>query len=254
VPRRPANPQAFEGFDSPNTTAIPDQFLDWVMQDLSLNELRIMLYIMRRTFGFKKQRDAIALQQFVDGIVTRQGKRLDRGCGVRGRGHLMEALRALEEKGYIISEPQPEGLPTVYRLRLRGDPVRHLQESAGVPNGITADPNGIMRGSYADPPGVPNGHLQKTEDQATAQHPGQQTGRDPAALWEAVLREVAAIVTRPVYETYLAESQAIGLRGATLLVAVRDAQAGAYVAQKLSRLLVPALKRVAGEAAELEVC
>ena len=47
----------FQGFDSPTTTPVPDQFLDtllFFLTDLTDPELRVLLYIIRRTFGFKK--------------------------------------------------------------------------------------------------------------------------------------------------------------------------------------------------------
>ncbi len=37
---------------------------------------------MRRTFGFKKDSDHIALSQLLNGIATRDGRILDRGVGL----------------------------------------------------------------------------------------------------------------------------------------------------------------------------
>ncbi len=73
---------AFGGWIPPNFTMIPDQFFDEVMSHLSEAELRVLLSIMRRTFGFKKARDNISLSQMVDGITTHDGQVFDRGCGL----------------------------------------------------------------------------------------------------------------------------------------------------------------------------
>lgn len=82
-------------------TVVPDYFLDTYMADLSGTEVRVMLYIYRRTLGFQKVGDPISYNQFLNGIVTRDGRRLDDGCGVRSRSTLNAALKRLEEKKLI---------------------------------------------------------------------------------------------------------------------------------------------------------
>jgi len=56
------------GFLRPTTTAVPDELFDIWLTILSNTELRVMLYIFRRTFGFRKDRDAISFNQFQSGI------------------------------------------------------------------------------------------------------------------------------------------------------------------------------------------
>ena len=62
----------FQGFEPPYYTPVPDLLFDWVMQDLDEKELKILLYIIRRTFGFKKQADDISIDQLINGIVAPQ--------------------------------------------------------------------------------------------------------------------------------------------------------------------------------------
>jgi DNA-binding MarR family transcriptional regulator len=81
-------------------TAIPNFFLDEIAFQLSPSELRVMLYIYRRTLGFQKMADTISYQQFLQGIVTRDGRRLDSGAGV-SRGALSVALANLERHKLI---------------------------------------------------------------------------------------------------------------------------------------------------------
>ena len=69
----------FRGYASPNYTMVPDELFDEQLPDLSGGELKALLYIMRRTFGFKKPSDDISLIQICDGITTRDGRTLDRG-------------------------------------------------------------------------------------------------------------------------------------------------------------------------------
>lgn len=95
----------FEGFSSPNFTTIPDEFFDWVSPRLTGAEVKVMNYIMRRTFGFKKQCDNISISQMLGGIVKKNGKRLDLGAGL-AKSTLTDALNSLEKKGVIIRKQQ----------------------------------------------------------------------------------------------------------------------------------------------------
>src|SRR5258708_38372413 len=88
---------AFQGFRFPNTTPVPDELFDELLADLSGAELKVLLYICRRTFGFKKESDTISLTQIANGIVTREGKVLDKGTGLSKR-HVQRALKRLEAK------------------------------------------------------------------------------------------------------------------------------------------------------------
>jgi hypothetical protein len=83
-------------------TTIPDYFLAQVMTRLSHSELRVMLYIFLHTVGYGKLADAISYDQFLSGIVTRDGRRLDHGAGVKRRA-LVDALYSLEHEHGLIS-------------------------------------------------------------------------------------------------------------------------------------------------------
>ena len=113
----------YQGFTEPNYTQIPDGFFDEVMCHVTDAELRVLLYIMRRTFGFKKRSDAISYNQFLRGIKTRDGRVLDEGCGLAGTTNLARALKGLEEKGLIVARrsKSDKGEPrtTIYELKFR---------------------------------------------------------------------------------------------------------------------------------------
>jgi hypothetical protein len=70
----------FQGFRSPTTTPIPDEVFDELMADLTGAELKVLLYICRRTFGFKKESDTISLHQIAEGIVTALLHESNRHC------------------------------------------------------------------------------------------------------------------------------------------------------------------------------
>jgi hypothetical protein len=114
--------EKFKGFVRPNTTPTPDDLFDIFLTQLTHAELKVLLYIIRRTFGFKKDDDRISIRQIAEGITTKRGGQLDKGAGLTKRGAI-KALQALEEKGLItVSRAQaPDGNNqiNVYRLRFR---------------------------------------------------------------------------------------------------------------------------------------
>src|SRR6266540_3122466 len=93
----------FEGFSAPNGTIVPDEFFDFLAPELSEAELRVLLYIIRRTFGFKKNTDDISLKQMTEGITTREGRVLDRGTGLSKAGNV-RGIRGLIEKGVVVTK------------------------------------------------------------------------------------------------------------------------------------------------------
>src|SRR5215210_1514707 len=88
----------YQGFSSPNGTIVPDDVFDVLLAQISDIELRVLLYIIRRTFGFKKDADNISLKQIVQGITTQDGRVFDRGAGV-SKPSAIKAVRGLVDKG-----------------------------------------------------------------------------------------------------------------------------------------------------------
>jgi hypothetical protein len=94
---------SFQGFQFPTTTPVPDEVFDVLMPQLSGAELKVLLYICRRTFGFKKASDNISLQQIATGITTKDGRVLDRGTGLCIPS-VTNSVRSLEQRGIIVRE------------------------------------------------------------------------------------------------------------------------------------------------------
>lgn len=94
---------SFAGFRSPNYTQVPDELFDELLPVLSGGELKVLLYIIRRTFGFKRDSDTISINQMLNGITTRDGRVLDRGVGLTKKT-LLAAIRSLEERNVILTE------------------------------------------------------------------------------------------------------------------------------------------------------
>jgi hypothetical protein len=87
----------------PNFTQIPNYFLDEVAHTLSHSEMRVAMYIMRRTYGFRKESDKVSISQICKGIKDRNGVQLDNGTGLTNKS-VINALRRLEEIGLITTE------------------------------------------------------------------------------------------------------------------------------------------------------
>jgi hypothetical protein len=123
----------FEGFSSPNYTQVPDELFDVLMPQLSEAELRVLLYIVRRTFGFKKSSDDISLRQLVDGIRTKDGTQLDHGAGI-GKTAAVRAVKGLVEKCIIVAQRnqsvQNGYEATTYALRFRETLVHERNKGA----------------------------------------------------------------------------------------------------------------------------
>jgi hypothetical protein len=108
-------------FQQVNVTPVPDELFDyWLpVHRLTDSELKALLYIIRRTLGFAKRSDVIKLVQFVEGITTKRGTRLDSGCGLK-KSALYMALRGLQDKGLISAEGRTDmhkgSLPPRYSI------------------------------------------------------------------------------------------------------------------------------------------
>lgn len=85
----------------PNSFQTPNEYVDRYMGRLTCPEFMVLVYACRRTFGFERYSDRIAVSQFVDGIVRRDGTRLDCGTGL-SESSVKRALKSLERYGLMV--------------------------------------------------------------------------------------------------------------------------------------------------------
>ena len=163
----------FQGFQSPNTTQVPDEVFDKLLTVLSGAELKVLLYIIRRTFGFKKASDNISLAQMLGGITTSEGRVLDGGAGLTKKT-LLKAITSLESKKIVFTERRRSvekgDEPTTYRLNIASSP----------PGGKITPPLGekLHQGGGGQIPPDPWGTKQCWADRLSG-HPGQRTTYRP---------------------------------------------------------------------------
>jgi hypothetical protein len=129
----PADPTfRFEGFRLPNYTQTPNEFFDELAPKLTEAELRVLIYVIRRTFGFHKKAEAISLSQMTEGITTRDGRVLDIGTGM-SRSAVWRGAKGLVEKGVIgverVQSENGEYETNVYSLRFAEETEVSLQEN-----------------------------------------------------------------------------------------------------------------------------
>jgi hypothetical protein len=260
---------AFPGLYPPLYTQTPDVFFDWVAPFLPEIELRVLLYLIRRTLGFKKQGDQITIEQIAGGIVTRDGTRLDWGARL-GERSVQRALSGLEGKGLIERhrqlDPERGWRPSYIRLRLcdqdgrtwgnrtrpnhlasaqpdtslvssRTPPTRRNGRQGGDPT-VTPD--------HSTPPVQPDTynkqHMHYTDQQETVPPPPlQETGtpvsRNGDDLWDAIKGELGAVLAPAVFQARVATTTQVAREGATLMVRCPDLASCQWLDRQLGRMI-----------------
>jgi hypothetical protein len=163
----------FAGFSAPVYTQVPDAVFDELLPVLSGAELKVLLYVIRRTFGFKKAADDISINQIMHGITTREGEILDRGTGL-SKDAVTRATRRLVEVGVLIARRNRSrergNEATTYALHLR-DPLSENRTRASPKIG-----QGLVR--FSD--------TQDTEVQETVRQEGFEVSKAPPAVDKSV--------------------------------------------------------------------
>jgi hypothetical protein len=130
------NQFTFQGFEHPTTTPVPDVIFDVLLPQLTDAELRVLLYIIRRTFGFKKTTDNISLKQMVEGIRTKDGRTLDSGAGI-SKASAARGIKGLIAKGIILASRnrslEKGDEPTTYAIRFKDKPLSQAETGGCLP-------------------------------------------------------------------------------------------------------------------------
>jgi len=172
----------------PNSTQIPDVILDQWMCDLSGAELKVVLYIARRTFGFGKESDNVSLNQIANGIKKRDGNVLDRGTGL-SVSSVARSLKSLEEQNILMRKTnindKNEHDENTYSLNLNwSGQVLPKSENPPSKNG-----GGYSQNRGTGTPKIGGRVLPKSETQETVQETVQETAATGATAAAAVFSE-----------------------------------------------------------------
>ena len=175
----------YNGFADPNYTPVPDDVFDLIAPNLTESELRVLLYVVRRTFGFRKTSDAISVSQMERGITTREGTVLDLGTGL-SRTAIRTGCRGLIDKGILtvdrVLSPDGDYETNVYSLCFATPGVGQQMTHPG-----SASDRGV--GQQVTPQETV---VQETEEQETAFEIRNSNGTDPNKKTRRTLEELAA--------------------------------------------------------------
>jgi len=201
---------SFRGFPRNRYTPVPDLLFDELLAELSNDELRVLLYVIRRTEGFKRETDNISLNQFAEGIVRSDGTRLDRGAGL-SRAATSRGLKGLVTRGILMAQQNTDvkggRLSTTYAVRFEATP--------SPPVGYPLLAGGLGVAHRREDPSPP-ADLQETVLQET-----EQVEREPEELrqvWARTLEQLRTGMTAANYRTWLADTCPLRRQGNTLVV------------------------------------
>lgn len=102
----------------PNSTQVPHVITDVLIPLLPDAEARCLLYIARRTYGFRKVRDRISFTQFESGMTDKGGSQLDYGTGM-ARSSVSRGINGLIKLGIVLCDKKKSG--SFYEINLEVD-------------------------------------------------------------------------------------------------------------------------------------
>ncbi len=118
--------QSFAGFPPPtkNFFSLPNEITDIIASITNLSELKVLLYVMRHTWGYHEFGicKTISIDEFMHGRRYKDGSRQDKGTGLSRQGVLDGIERAIKD-GYLICEVDASDLGRTkksYALRMLG--------------------------------------------------------------------------------------------------------------------------------------
>lgn len=150
-PARPNN-SAWPGyFDLLTWTHVPDILITFWLPQLSGSELKVVLYVVRHTFGYHREAAPIPFEQFLAGRFARDGRRLDWGAGVSKR-QLRDSLSGLVECGILTRRRHRDArggdTASSYALHIAGSEIepgpKPTDYGAPAPYAFTPVPNQVF--------------------------------------------------------------------------------------------------------------
>lgn len=114
------------GFDKPNFTMTPNMLFDELMKDMSEAELKVTLAIVRKTFGYHKQRDQISLTQ------------LEELTGLSRRA-CVDGVEAVITRGLVQRGESGKRGITTFELVINNDQLQFVTSSGDNKLPVTSD-------------------------------------------------------------------------------------------------------------------
>ena len=108
--------EKFAGFGEPkeNWSRLPHVLIDELSNITSEAELKVILYILRHTWGYQDADKRITNDEFCKGRKRKDGTRIDAGCGI-SRNSIRSGIEKAVEHGYIVVEEDSHDLARISR-------------------------------------------------------------------------------------------------------------------------------------------
>lgn len=121
------NELPFSGFDEPtqNWSKLPHALVAALPLIETGAELKVILYILRHTWGFRDDEKRITLDEFESGRRRADGTRFDEGTGL-SRPSIIDGLRRAETHGFInveVDDSDAGRIRKIYSIRMRNVPA-----------------------------------------------------------------------------------------------------------------------------------
>jgi len=94
----------FGGFDGPteNWSKMPNALIgEHFTKITSLSEMKVVLYIIRHTWGYHEDERRISLDEFMNGRKNRNGERIDNGTGM-SKNSIKDGIKRAKKHGLIV--------------------------------------------------------------------------------------------------------------------------------------------------------
>jgi DNA-binding PadR family transcriptional regulator len=133
--------ETFSGFKRPtqNWSKLPHDFINQLPEITSVGELKVILYVLRHTWGFQEFDIAkkITVDEFENGRKLKDGSRIDRGTGL-SKPTIIRGLRAAEEHGFItvvVDDQDAARVKKFYTIRMKA-PEQEQEGSNSLTPGV----------------------------------------------------------------------------------------------------------------------
>jgi hypothetical protein len=129
-----------------NWSPLPHQLVEEIMAEISaLSEFKVIIYILRHTWGFHESEKPITLDEFENGRKRKDGTRMDKGCGM-SRNAIKSGIKRAIEHGYIertTDETDKARIKNTYNLSFEDNHDETISNSESqllTPRESTIDP------------------------------------------------------------------------------------------------------------------
>ena len=93
----------FQGFEEPkeNWSKLPHQLIDALPEIKTIGEMKVVLYVLRHTWGYRDEYKRITMDEFENGRKRKDGTRLDSGTGL-SKPTIRAGIKSAVEDGFLF--------------------------------------------------------------------------------------------------------------------------------------------------------